>query len=160
MTERRRVLEQVLGILTENGLRFTADAGNDTFFVPEGSSGVHVKVNTWGDDTAVVLTAHVLDQVDSAGERRQAILEELNRHNRDRYFNKLYLVDEPPLIVLQQELLGSELDGEELMNALRTVAFGADELDDELIATLGTGRRWSDAEPPPADADPGPVVDA
>lgn len=161
-----RVIQQVYGILSMNKVEFRTDDTGKSFLVPYGSAGVFVDFRDWADgQTLVNLHAFVLDQVDVADERRLKILEELNEVNKANYLGKVYLDVEAKTIVLEHDLLGNELDADELMSTLRTVASMADELDDRLRETLGTGRSakaaWDEANAQSQSPEgTGPVVSA
>ena len=140
-----RVIQQVYGILSMNKVEFRTTDDDKSFLVPYGSAGVFVDFKDWGEGSTLVnLHAFVLEQVDSSGDRRLKILEELNEFNKSTYMGKLYLDAEGGYVVLEHDLLGDNLDGPELMGALGLVASTADRMDDELIAKIGTGRRAKD----------------
>ena len=68
-------------------------------------------------------------------------------------------------IVLEHDLLGNDLDADELMGALRTLASMADDLDDKLRTAIGTGRSaqesWNEAhDQAQTPTGTGPVVSA
>ena len=161
-----RVIQQVYGILSMNKVEFRTDDEGKSFLVPYGSAGVFVDFRDWADgQTLVNLHAFVLDEVDAADERRLQILDELNEINKSTYVGKVYLDVEAKTIVLEHDLLGNDLDADELMGALRTLASTADELDDRLRLTLGTGRTakaaWDEAnEQAQSPEGTGPVVSA
>jgi T3SS (YopN, CesT) and YbjN peptide-binding chaperone 1 len=161
-----RVIQQVYGILSMNKVEFKTDDGGKSFLVPYGSAGVFVDFRDWSDgQTLVNLHAFVLDQVDVAEERRLKILEELNEVNKANYLGKVYLDVDAKTIVLEHDLLGNDLDADELMGALRTVASMADDLDDQLREAIGTGRSakaaWDEANAQAQTPEgTGPVVSA
>ena len=141
-----RVVQQVYGILSMNKVEFRTTDDGKSFLVPYGSAGVFVDFRDWGDGgTLVNMHAFVLEEVDSSGDRRLKILEELNDFNKRTYMGKAYLDADAGMIVLEHDLLGDRLDGPELMGALGLLVSTADELDDQLVAAIGTGRRAKDA---------------
>jgi hypothetical protein len=140
-----RVVQQVYGILSMNKVEFRTTDDGKSFLVPYGSAGVFVDFRDWGEGkTLVNLHAFVLEQVDASEERRPKILEELNDFNKRTYMGKAYLDAEAGMIVLEHDIFGDKLDGDELMGTLGMLASTADELDDQLIAAIGTGRRAKD----------------
>jgi len=161
-----RVVQQVYGILSMTKGEFGTDDTGKSFLVTYGTSGVYVDFRDWADgQTLVNLHAFVLDEVDVADERRLKILEELNEVNKSTYVGKVYLDVEAKTIVLEHDLLGNDLDADELMGALRTLASTADELDDRLRTAIGTGRSaqesWNDAHDQAQTPEgTGPVVSA
>jgi Putative bacterial sensory transduction regulator len=161
-----RVIQQVYGILSMNKVEFRTDESGKSFLVPYGSAGVFVDFRDWSDgQTLVNLHAFVLDQVDVADERRLKILEELNEVNKANYLGKVYLDVDTTTIVLEHDLLGNDLDADELMGALRTLATMADDLDDRLRQAIGTGRSakaaWDEANAQAQSPEgTGPVVSA
>ena len=161
-----RVVQQVYGILSMNKVEFRTTQDDKSFLVPYGSAGVFIDFKDWGEGgTLLNLHAFVLEQVDSTGDRRLKILEELNEFNKSTYMGKAYLDEEGGYVVLEHDILGDHLDNDEFMDALRVVASMADDLDDKLREKLGTGRRaqeaWAEAqgEEKPEDGT-GPVVQA
>lgn len=113
--------------------------------VPQGSAIVRIAFHPWGaKQTIVSLAAEVLIEIDLTASNRLEVLEDLNALNQTSLFGRFFLDADRRTIALQYELLGDELDAEELMNALYTVGVLADQADDELLRTLGTGRRASD----------------
>jgi type III secretion system-like peptide-binding chaperone len=161
-----RVIQQVYGILSMNKVEFRTDDAGKSFLVPYGSAGVFVDFRDWSDgQTLLNVHAFVLDQVDVAAERRLKILEELNEVNKANYLGKVYLDVDAKTIVLEHDLLGNDLDADELMGALRTVASMADDLDDRLREAIGTGRSakaaWDEANAQAQTPEgTGPVVSA
>jgi hypothetical protein len=141
-----RVLQQVYGILSLNKVEFRTTQDDKSFLVPYGSAGVFIEFKDWGEGgTLLNLHAFVLEQVDSSGDRRLKILEELNDFNKHTYMGKAYLDEEGGYVVLEHDILGDNLDGPELMGVLGLLASTADQMDDDLIAKIGTGRRAKDA---------------
>jgi hypothetical protein len=161
-----RVIQQVYGILSMNKVEFKTDAAGTSFLVPYGSAGVFVDFRDWSDgQTLIHLHAVVLEQVDAGDERRPKILEELNEVNKTTYVGKVYLDPDAKTIVLEHDLLGNDLDADELMGVLRTLATLADDLDDKLRTAIGTGRSareaWDEANAQAQSPEgTGPVVSA
>jgi Putative bacterial sensory transduction regulator len=160
-----RVIEQVYGILGRNDITFTPHENKQSFFVPHGSAGVVIDFFDWGGSTVVNLHAAVLEQVDGSGKRTQKILEVMNEKNGSVAFARFHFDKEQGTINLEYHLLGDQLDSLELMNALSVIAQLADQVDDELRESIGSGVRaedvWNlaqeDATKPGAS---GPVVEA
>ncbi|MGI8729266.1 MAG: YbjN domain-containing protein [Solirubrobacteraceae bacterium] len=145
-----QVIEQVHGILARERITFTVgdDACGFHVPVPQGSAAVDIDFDTLGRGQSVVrLRAHVLEQVDVRPENRLEILEHLNALNQSALFGRFYLDADRTTIMLEHELLADDLDASELMNALFTVGLVADQTDDELQRSLGTGRRRFEIPP-------------
>jgi len=159
-----RVIQQVSGILSMNNVNFRTDESMTSFLVPSGSTGVFISFVDMGELTVVSLRAILLDQVDGDGERRQTILEALNEKNRTAPFGCFYFVADDGHIVFDYQLLGDELQAQELMAALSAIASIADQADDELREAIGSGVRavdaWNAAQADASDpAGVGPVVE-
>jgi hypothetical protein len=161
-----RVIQQVYGILSMNKVEFRTDDTGKSFLVPSGSAGVFVDFRDWSDGkTLVNLHAFVLDQVDVSEERRLKILEELNDVNKHTYMGKVYLDVEAKAIVLEHDLLGDNLEADELIGTLSTIATMADDIDDKLREAIGSGRSakdlWDEAHGQAQNPEgTGPVVSA
>jgi hypothetical protein len=143
----RRVIEHVHGILVRERVRFNVADDGQSFLVPvpHGSAAVVVTFHDWGrGQTMISLRAEVLVNVDVKKSNRLETLELLNALNQTALFGRFYLDADRATIQLDYDLLGDELDSEELMNALYTVGIVADETDDQLLTQLGTGERASD----------------
>lgn len=160
-----RVIEQVNGILSLNDVNFVTNENKRGFLVPTGSAAVFLDFFDWGENTVVSLTSQLLVEVDGADERKQKILEALNEKNGRVPFARFRFDEGRGAIVLEYHLLGDNLQGAELMNALGAVASIADEVDDELSALIGSGTRatdtWNEGQGDTATQDSaGPVVEA
>lgn len=159
-----RIIQQVSGILGMNNINFSTDESKGTFLVPSGSAGVFINFNDWDERTIVSLRSIVLEQVDGSGERRQKILEALNEQNQTVPFGCFYFVPDAGSVVLDYQLLGNQLQADELINALIAVASKADQVDDELREAVGSGVRaidlWNAAQEAASEpAGVGAVVD-
>lgn len=93
------------------------------------------------------------------------MLETLNELNGSVPFGRFHFAPEDGIIGLQYHLLGDHLEGEEMMNALSVIASMADEFDDKLRETIGSGVRaldaWNKAKSEANEPQgTGPVVDA
>jgi hypothetical protein len=144
VTNRGRVIEQVHGILAGEDVSFRVSDDGRTFRVPvpAGSAAVEIIFDEWGRGrTMIRLRANVLRDVDVRDDNRLDILEHLNALNQSALFGRFYLEADRSTIMLEHELLGDFLDADELMNALYTVGLVADQSDDRLQQSLGTGRR-------------------
>jgi hypothetical protein len=162
----QRVVQQVYGILSMNKINFAQSDDQKSFMAGFGSAAVFIDFRDWYEDgTLVHVHAPVLEQVDSSGDRKLQILEELNEVNKSTFMGKVYLDADAGTIVLEHDILGDHLDDDEFMSALRVVASMADDLDDKLREKLGTGRRaheaWAEAQGEGKTEDgTGPVVQA
>lgn len=160
-----RVIEQVYGILGMNDITFTPHENKQSFFVPYGSAGVVIDFFDWGESTVINLHAAVLEKVDSSGKRMQKILEAMNEKNGSTAFARFHFDKAQGTINLGYHLLGNELESPELMNALSVVAQLADQVDDELRESVGSGVRaedvWNLAQEDATKPGPsGPIVEA
>ena len=144
----QRIIQQVHGILAREDVRFALSADRESFLVPvpHGSAAVLIDFHPWGrGQTMISLRSEVLVDVEVTEESRLQILEHLNAHNQSSLFGRFYLDADRSTIVLRHDLLGDELQADELINALYTVGLLADQTDDELMHEIGTGIRASDA---------------
>jgi len=143
---RDRIVQQVHGILSMHGIHPHPSSKPDQLLipVPDGSSAVFVRFHEWGNDTIISLTAPVLTDLDLDGARRPAVLEQLNTLNARSHFGKFFLDAKASQIVLAYDILGDHLEAEELLNALLSVGRLADDVDDQLQADLGGGKRAID----------------
>jgi hypothetical protein len=142
-----RIIEQVHGILVREGVQFSVAGDKRSFLlpVPGGSAAVKVQFHAWGkSQTMISLSSEVLIEVELTDENRLSVLEHLNALNQSALFGRFFLDADRSTIMLQYDLLGDDLDSSELLNALHSVGFLADQTDDELMEELGTGRRAAD----------------
>lgn len=139
-----KVADQVRGIFGREKVPFSESDDGAGFQVLSGSTGAFIQLYSWVDKTVVEIYSWVLSDVDSSGDRLLKTLQVINDWNRGSRFGTLWLDPEKGVIVLEHHILGDELDASELMNALDGVIFRADNLDDELIKELGTGRSWEE----------------
>jgi hypothetical protein len=152
---RGRVIEQAHGILAGERVAYEVSADGRRFRVPvpAGSAAVEIDFDVWARDrTMIRLRAHVLEDVEVRDSNRVDILEHLNALNQTALFGRFYLDADRSTIVLEHELLGDDLDAVELINALYTLGLVADQTDDELQRSVGTGRRAIELPPESANA--------
>jgi hypothetical protein len=154
-----RVVEQVHGILGLGGVPFSMSDDRSSFLVLSGSARMIIVFRRWGESVVVSTRSVVLDEVDSSGDRLLQIYERLNALNEERFFGKLYL-QKPGTIMLEYDLLGDQLDAQELLHALSTISSMADELDDVLSTELGTGVKAEEIAKRAQGGGDGPVVPA
>lgn len=144
----KRIIEQVHGILARDTIRFALSDDRNSFLVPvpRGSAVVLIDFHAWGlGQTMISLRSDVLIDVEVTDENRLQILEHMNALNQASLFGRFYLDADRSTVVLRHDLLGDELQAEELINALYTVGLLADETDDDLMREFGTGRRAADS---------------
>src|SRR4051794_35551194 len=156
---RGKIIEQVHGILAGERVEFEVRDDGRAFHVPvpSGSAAVDIDFDRWGRDrTLMRLRACVLQDVEVDADNRLEILEHLNALNQTAVFGRFYLDADRSTVVLAHELLGDELDADELLHALYTLGVVADQTDDELQRALGTGRRAM--EPSATDPSAGPAT--
>ena|SRR5438477_2748468 len=159
MAEIERVIEQAHGILAIAGVPFTMNDDHTSFQVVHGSARVFLFFRAWGESVVVSVRSYVLEEVDTSAERLPKVLERLNALNEEKFFGKLY-VQPSGTITLEYDLLADELDAPELVHAVSTITAMADELDDSLMAELGTGVRAEDIAKRAQEGGTGPVVPA
>jgi hypothetical protein len=142
---KKRVIHEVRGILAEADIDVEATQQGHGYRVPIGSAVVEIDFYDWVDgQTVVSLHADVLVNVDLRDNVRLLALERVNALNHISKFGKFYVDEARGAVVLEHDLLGSELDASELLNALRTVGDHADRSDDELRELLRSGDRAAD----------------
>ena len=123
----------------------------DSYRVRYGSTVVSIEPELWNeeqDSTILRLIAVVL-----AGARRtgnEKMFEELSQLNDAYRFGKFYWTptdedEDEGIIFVEQQMLGEFVDFEEFKQMLISLAFAADEVDDQLQAKYG-GERWADYE--------------
>jgi hypothetical protein len=145
-----RVIEQVHGILARAEIRFVLGDDRRSYLVPvpAGSAAVLIDFHDWGrSQTMISLRSEVLVDVSVSEDNRLQVLEHLNALNQTSLFGRFHLDSDRSTVVLQHDLLGDELQAEELINALYTVGLLADQADDQLLQQFGSGTRASDLTP-------------
>jgi hypothetical protein len=121
----------------------------DSYRVSYGSTVVSIEPELWNeeaDTTILRLIAVVL-----AGVRKtnnQPMFEDLSRLNDTYRFGKFYWTateadEDEGIIFIEHQMLGEFMDFEEFKQVLISLAYAADEVDDELQARYG-GDRWID----------------
>lgn len=153
----KRVIEQVHGILARAEIRFALSDDRVSYLVPvpAGSAVVLIDFHAWGRaQTMISLRSEVLVDVAVTEDNRLQVLEHLNALNQTSLFGRFHLDADGTTVVLQHDLLGDELQAEELINALYTVGVLADQADDQLLREFGSGARASDRA-----ASEGPLVE-
>src|SRR6187397_1833983 len=119
-----RVIEQVHGILARAEIRFVLSDDRRRYLVPVpgGSAVVLIDFHPWGrEQTMISLRSEVLVDVVVTEENRLQVLEHLNAYNQTSLFGRFHLDADGTTVILQHDLLGDELQAEELINALYTV---------------------------------------
>lgn len=147
---RGAIIDQVHGILAGERVRFMVGEDGRRFHVPvpQGSAAVDIDFEPWGrSQTLVRLRTRVLEEVDVDAKNRLEVLEHVNSLNQSTLFGRFYLDADRSTIMLEHELLGTDLDASELINALYTMGLVADQTDDDLQRALGTGRRAVEVSP-------------
>lgn len=124
-----RLMRQIESILRRNGLAFTA-AGAE-FRLRFSSALLIVGVRTLGAQALVTIRSPVLRSIDPDAERAE-VLERINDLNVHSHFGKWAFYSEQQMIGLEYDLLGDDLQDEELLTALTTIARSADHADDML----------------------------
>lgn len=121
----------------------------DSYRVRYGSTVVSIEPELWNeeeDSTILRMIAVVLTGVKKTG--NQAMFEDLSRLNDTYRFGKFYWTptednEDEGIIFVEQQMLGEFVDFEEFKQVLISLAYAADEVDDELQTKYG-GDRWID----------------
>jgi hypothetical protein len=142
----QRLIEQVAGILHRNGVEFDTRADGTQYRILLDSSATFVSFSDFGGRSVVSLYSPILQEVDEAG-GVGPILEALNDLNAASRFGRFVYYPELRVIALEYDLLGDDLQEDELMNAVGLVSETANAQDEELKLVLGTGMSYQEAEP-------------
>ncbi len=113
---------------------------NDSFVIRRGSAAVHVSVRPWGKDDCLVTALAYVVQNAKIGPK---LLANLMRRNAAEQIGAYGLLFDDT-IVFSHSIAGAQLDINELRITIGTVAYVADESDDE-IRKLAGGLRAVDA---------------
>ena len=140
----QRVIEQVAGILHRNGVEFDTRADGNEYRILRDSSATFVSFSELDGGVMVSIHSPVLQELD--GELRAEILEAVNDLNAGSRFGRFVYYPELRVIALEYDLLGDDLQEEELLNAVDLVSTTANAQDEELKLRLGSGRRFREAE--------------
>jgi len=138
----RRINQKVKAFLENNGLRFSLRE-ND-FALRFSSALLLVGFSVVGTQTLITIRAPILRNVPVGGQRTDRILRDLNQRNCESHFGKWVLYEEAQLVALEYDLLGDQLQEEELMTALATLARLADYQDDLLQSKFGGSRAFEE----------------
>jgi hypothetical protein len=133
-------LRRVFAILETNGLG--PAQVEEQVELRFASALLRIQTFSLGAQEVIALRAPVLRDVSGVPESQ--ILAQLNRRNCESHFGKWVYYRETGVVALEYDLLGDELQENELLTAVAAIARLADEGDDSLQATLGTGRRAVD----------------
>lgn len=128
--------DQIAGIFARYEVPYSVRPDGSEYAVLRGSSAVFVTVHDSLGVPVVSLSSPVLQDIDMTGENYAKGLMIVNRLNHQQYFAKFYLQDDG-LLKLEHDLLGTHLQGEELMASLDQISGMADHLDDHLQRELG-----------------------
>jgi hypothetical protein len=136
-------IEQVAGILVREGLLFQlAREERRHYRLRYGSAAVFIQFHRWGRRSVVItVSSPVLQDVDEESAGAARALNLINSLNSTHYYLR-FTFDEGMLLA-EYDLLGDELQADELLNAVHTVGSVADHLDDELHDLVG-GKRFAD----------------
>jgi len=127
-------MRQIESILLRNNLGFTA-VGTE-LRLRFSSALLIVGVRALGRQALVTVRSPVLRDIPDLTDRH-AILGRLNDLNVASHFGKWAYYEEQGLIGLEYDLLGDDLQDEELLTALTTLARSADHVDDRLKDEFG-----------------------
>ncbi|MCE7888664.1 MAG: hypothetical protein DYH12_03005 [Sorangiineae bacterium PRO1] len=138
---REERLDQITGVLARNQIKFqTNDDGE--FMVLYGSAGVFIDVIDQGEsNTIVALHAPISLDMDLRGKRLANAIVAANDLNRGSRFLRfvVYVNEETGSgnFVVEADLRGENMQGEELMATLAQMANAADDLDDQVVDDHG-----------------------
>jgi len=120
------LLDSGTGLFTRQDVNF--------FTIKHGSTVIHIFIQDYGDtETLVKCRAYVVN----GAELTHSLLKKLLLMNsEDLRFGK-FGIDKNGYIVLDHVMLGSTLDKEELVCAVKEIGMMADELDDMLVKHYG-----------------------
>lgn len=138
-------IEQVAGILHRADLNFETRADGRAYRLPfHGGNAVFVEFEPYGGDgVRVSLTSPVLDDIEPGSPGEAIALNAVNRLNRRHRFVKFLYTD--GTLLAAHDLLGEDLRGPGLVNAVHAMAAAADDVAGELEDETG-GLRWADME--------------
>lgn len=146
-----KVRQQVAGMFARNDYPAEMLPDDSGYRLVVGSTETVIGFSEWNDDVVITMNAVLLTNAPMKGRARALALERINELNRTIPLGKVYLTNEvedddlSPLIELEYQLLGKNLDLSEFFPALEHVAFLADEIDDELKSELA-GRLFFEPE--------------
>jgi hypothetical protein len=146
---REAIVDQVAGILVRHDVKYATRDDGAEYLARFGSAGVYIGFADAGGGTVVIVRAPVVQDLELDDAARQRLLERVNELNAGAYYTRLYVHEK--LVQAECDLLGDELRGAELMNALTAVARLADDLDDQLVAEFGGKTfeaKWDETAPP------------
>jgi Putative bacterial sensory transduction regulator len=145
---REAIVDQVAGILVRHDIKYATRDDGEEYLARFGSAGVYIGFADVGGGTVVIVRAPIVQDLELDDAARQRLLERLNELNAGGYYARLYLHEK--LVQAECDLLGEELHGAELMNALSAIARLADDLDDQLVAEFGGKTfeaKWEETAP-------------
>lgn len=138
-----QAFDLVAGMLVRLKVPFQTREDGMGHRVLAGSTAVYINFGEWEDDAVVSLGAPVLEELPTGGDDYVKSVAYVNDLNCRVVFGKFCRYRDH--IRLEYELLAGNLQAEELMNALNSVAALADHWDDKLQAELG-GSTWEAKE--------------
>ncbi|MBE0646117.1 MAG: YbjN domain-containing protein [Bacteroidetes bacterium] len=115
---------------------------DDSFVIRHGSAAVNIFVRPLSKDDCLVTSQAYVVQGAKIGPKILGMLMRLNATNPIGAFGLLF----DDTIVFRHSISGANLDLNELRTSIRTVAFFADEYDDDILKIAG-GFRAVDAQP-------------
>jgi T3SS (YopN, CesT) and YbjN peptide-binding chaperone 1 len=105
------------------------------YVVRQGSAYVYIHVLPWAEDRALI---RFVAQLAGGVEMTPDLALKLLRLNASLRFGSFGWVNDGSCVTMQHTLLGAEnLDGDEILGALRDFAILADEFDDRVVAEAG-----------------------
>ena len=141
------VIDQVRGILDRHEIKFqVADTGRQ-YLARFGSAGVFIDFGDHAGNTVVIVHAPAVQELELDEDARHRLLERLNEINDSSAYVKAYLHE--TVVQFECVLLGEDLQGRELVNAVYSIATAADDLDEELARDFGgktLAAKWDEAE--------------
>lgn len=136
----RRVQKQVRSILEANSLPWT-ESSDGALYLRFASASVAIEFVEWGEQTLIEISSHVVTNVEGGTKRILLALNDLNKASN--FVRWIYYI-ETRTISVEYDLLGDELQENELMTGLAALARLADRHDDLLKQEFGGSRGFED----------------
>lgn len=136
----QRVQRQVLAILDANKLVWT-ETPTGGMYLRFGSAGITIRLDGLGKQTLIQINSHVLVGIKG---KTKSILTTINDLNMKSHFGRWIYDRDTSTIIVDYDLLGDDLQENELLTPLLTLARLADHYDDVLQRTLGGVRAFED----------------
>jgi hypothetical protein len=141
MSTLEALIDQVAGILNRHQIPYSTNESGEEYGVSQGSAAVFITFNEAIGAPTISLSSPVLVDVDLKDDNFAKAHMLMNDLNCNNYLAKFCLyrdeAGEIGVVRLEYDLLGSQLQAEELVAALAQIAGMADHFDDPLREGLG-----------------------